>query len=453
MVKEKNQKKKQKGITLIALVITIIVLLILAGVTISALSGSNGILSNSVEAKKQTIIADVIEQAMIDILSEQANKKGADLPDDELTSILDKYGEIIGDEEELRDKILKTDNGGYDIPISDIIGNIQTGEGPTPSDTLRPGEVSTSTKKDNYSDGEKTATIPEGFKVSDKSEEEGRDLTKIDTGLVVIGPDDSEFVWVPVEINDMVMCKEHNKDAENAECNIVLTENDTKLICTVHGNSEDICGKLYATGIGEMFDSTLTTQTYTKDSGIREPDLVTNYDKDDNLNIVSNIEDEFKEMALSVAKYGGFYVSRYEMGLTSDNKPVSKNASVAANNVTTANASDSATRSWYGLYSKAKEYNTNENVSSSIKSSMIWGSQYDAMMLWMQENGIEVKNGANGTTTKPTEVAVRNTSTVTGQESNDILNNIFDIWGCHFEWTLEAYLTSTRGYRRRLLLS
>ena len=42
--------REQKGITLVALVITIIVLLILAGVTIAALSGPNGILSNAVKS-------------------------------------------------------------------------------------------------------------------------------------------------------------------------------------------------------------------------------------------------------------------------------------------------------------------------------------------------------------------------------------------------------------------
>ena len=46
--------KKEKGITLIALVITIIVLLILAGVTIAALSGDNGILQRATEAKNKT---------------------------------------------------------------------------------------------------------------------------------------------------------------------------------------------------------------------------------------------------------------------------------------------------------------------------------------------------------------------------------------------------------------
>ena len=50
----KVKAKNNKGITLIALVITIIVLLILAGVTIAALSGDNGILRRATEAKEQT---------------------------------------------------------------------------------------------------------------------------------------------------------------------------------------------------------------------------------------------------------------------------------------------------------------------------------------------------------------------------------------------------------------
>ena len=53
---------KGKGITLIALVITIIVLLILAGVTISALSGDNGILTNASKAKYATELAQYNEE-------------------------------------------------------------------------------------------------------------------------------------------------------------------------------------------------------------------------------------------------------------------------------------------------------------------------------------------------------------------------------------------------------
>ncbi len=46
-------KKKDKGITLIALVISLIVLLILASVTIAALSGNNGILTKAKRSQRK----------------------------------------------------------------------------------------------------------------------------------------------------------------------------------------------------------------------------------------------------------------------------------------------------------------------------------------------------------------------------------------------------------------
>ena len=57
--------KKEKGITLIALVITIIVLLILAGVAIAMLSGENGILNKSAEAKTKTEQAQKEEETRL----------------------------------------------------------------------------------------------------------------------------------------------------------------------------------------------------------------------------------------------------------------------------------------------------------------------------------------------------------------------------------------------------
>lgn len=58
-------KKFQKGITLIALVITIIVLLILAGVTISMLTGENGILNQSQRATTETYHGTVKDQIIL----------------------------------------------------------------------------------------------------------------------------------------------------------------------------------------------------------------------------------------------------------------------------------------------------------------------------------------------------------------------------------------------------
>ena len=63
----KGTNLKQNGITLIALVITIIVLLILAGVTIATLTGDNGILTKATEASTKTSEAEAEEQVKLAI--------------------------------------------------------------------------------------------------------------------------------------------------------------------------------------------------------------------------------------------------------------------------------------------------------------------------------------------------------------------------------------------------
>ena len=68
------QREEKKGITLIALVITIIVLLILAGITISSLSGDNGILTRAIQWKEKTEEASDIEKIGILISENQVHE-------------------------------------------------------------------------------------------------------------------------------------------------------------------------------------------------------------------------------------------------------------------------------------------------------------------------------------------------------------------------------------------
>lgn len=72
----KNFRKNEIGITLIALVITVIVLLILAGVTIVALSGDNGILTRAQDAKDKTEEAEDIEKIRLAISEAQIGDNG-----------------------------------------------------------------------------------------------------------------------------------------------------------------------------------------------------------------------------------------------------------------------------------------------------------------------------------------------------------------------------------------
>ena len=87
-MKRKTEKKlrfNQKGITLIALVITIIVLLILAGVSIATLTGQNGILTRAQDSKTQTGIAEEKEAIQLAYAGAVAEKRGTgDITADDL---------------------------------------------------------------------------------------------------------------------------------------------------------------------------------------------------------------------------------------------------------------------------------------------------------------------------------------------------------------------------------
>ena len=123
-----NKIKNAKGITLISLVVTIIILLILAGVTIATLMGDNGLINRTKDAKIATEIASIKEEIQTDILGEQGENQGK-ISDNTLKGILEKYG-TLSKEEKLIDKILTTTNGNYEIKVSDIFNGTTVEDGP-----------------------------------------------------------------------------------------------------------------------------------------------------------------------------------------------------------------------------------------------------------------------------------------------------------------------------------
>ena len=364
-------KRNEIGITLIALVITIIVLLILAGVSIATLTGDNGILSRASEAKEKTQIAS---------------------------------------EDELR--------------------------------RLTALEASTNLENQLYTDENKdTVTIPAGFAVSQVEGEK-----TVDDGLVVIDSNENEFVWIPVEdINDMAQCSTAGED-----CSLILQNG--QVVCETHDNNTNIVGKLYATATGETFDSDTPNTSYEENVGVREPDTVSTCDNTpEYLNIIKGIlienvadytditafkttmQEDYNAMIKSVKEYGGFYIGRYEISKSNINTAQSKKNTVALT------AAEDSANKWYGLYAYGKTYT---NTTDSVVSSMIWGSQYDAMMTWMQsgENAINV--------TMINDDVKNMNQTLTGPENDrDIIKNVYDLYGGRREWTLEALYAGARVYR------
>ena len=86
-MKNSKENKRCKGITLIALVVTIVVLLILAGVSISMLTGNNGIITQAQNAKKETEEAEEKEKIQLAVLD--TISKNDDLTEENLQKEID----------------------------------------------------------------------------------------------------------------------------------------------------------------------------------------------------------------------------------------------------------------------------------------------------------------------------------------------------------------------------
>ena len=175
----KNEKLREvKGITLIALVITIIVLLILAGVSIATLTGENGILTRANDAKEQTEIASVKEQAQLDIANWMAerlkNNEDTTLDDSTIKSIIETANASNSNKyyKELQDDKIITPSG-YEILYSELYtnGNGETETGSLPStDETKP-------------------FLPDGATVTES------DLSK---GVTIKDSKNNEWVWIVV---------------------------------------------------------------------------------------------------------------------------------------------------------------------------------------------------------------------------------------------------------------
>ena len=116
MNKPKKINKKERGITLIALVITIVVLLILAGVSINMLTGENGILKQSKEAKKQTELKE--DEEKIKLAVSGAKILNSDSMNLEIATFQDELDNQFG-----KNKVIARENTDGNFTIHSIDKN------------------------------------------------------------------------------------------------------------------------------------------------------------------------------------------------------------------------------------------------------------------------------------------------------------------------------------------
>ena len=192
----KNKIKQKNGITLIALVITIIVLLILAGVSIAMLTGQNGILTQAQNAKTTTEDKSAEEKIKLAVMAARAQSEGALDADKLVAEITNNYGGTATKTGTGFPVSVTVDEKSFTIDGDGNVTSTGSGNGPTERKLLSEitgNETDNTLAKDNLGN---PITIPAGFEVDNPNDnvEDGivvRDKTHTNTA-------GSEFVWIPV---------------------------------------------------------------------------------------------------------------------------------------------------------------------------------------------------------------------------------------------------------------
>ena len=360
----KERLKTHKGITLIALIITIIVLLILAGVAIATLTGDNGIIAKAQQAKMQNDKANEKEQIDLAVLASKINND-ASIDKKTLRKELDGISNLIESgiptSDEYSFPLILVGKTGTEYEIDEdanVSEKIDYSEVVVPTITAT-GNLANKPNIKEVREG--NIPIPEGYNYIKGDKIGGAVITDAASGEEKVG---NEFVWVPVDTLSDMAVPTTGKDANNF----------LNYRGVLYNWEKDNTGK---TQYDWSADSTSFREPANLDSKYDSTNMMQNWNS-------TLYQEEYNKMVRSVSNYGGFYVGRYEMSIND----TSKNAQ-SKYGETSATAEKTSANQWYGLYNKAKTY-APENADSKVVSSMIWGSQWDAMLRWMKNNDIDV---------------------------------------------------------------
>ena len=473
-------RKTNSGITLIALVITIIVLLILAGVTIATLTGDNGILTKATEAKDKTEEGEEEEKVKLSVAGALAKDNGGEIKeqylDEELASQFGEKGTdynlegsgpftvtILGSGR----KYIVNKDGSVEIYVP-INGNYYDAE-------------------TDITVGGKPVTIPEGAQISGIEGE----YENVDNGFVIYIPDSEEekitdwsdaetiqktydqFVWVPVEnavldlsgnstalADDASIKAEVQKEIDAGRYPLAIKKDENTYMGVLYQFSEETIVENKKQVKVEPYSKWEPTST---NSERREPDVVTgssgtSYDGSTQYltqingilgtgyktatEFKSDLQADFKNMVTRVEENKGFWVGRYETSkMNTEQISVIKGTQEGINNV-----------NWYNMYAKQKKYSSQKSLGT-MQSSMIWGSQWDQIMIWMK--GIEnTVNSINGQYYVTNSLGMGNYGTNDDEQSGLAntgffkVKNVFDLAGNVDDRSLESYGTDHRVFRR-----
>ena len=498
-MKQKEIKKLNKGITLIALVITIIVLLILAGVSIAMLTGENGILSQAQKAGEQTDIGKEKEDISLAYNGARAENNGGDVDADDLNRNFG-YSNTEAEAEGSNPITVTFKESGrqYTIDENGVIS------GPTEANIIASIRI----------EGEKVTTPP--MPSSDFSYVTG----SVDDGYVIQDGEENQYVWIPVDKNQKIkvnvtskeeitsitltdpsgdiILTESNKGTSYTNDNIEPTINGPYILKVATANEEKttILGvhSLYAQDTFRDWELLLENDSIEEAIELQVKQALEKIEKQASEAGYDNVEDfanamlesqgqptleemgyssvrefleemcyqelydlEMKEdysdpedYTASVNKNGGFYIGRYEASYE-NGKPASK-ISTAVDDSYGHTVTEKGML-WNNIsqtdaLAKAKGMYT----SGEFTSSLLTGSAWDRTLGWLEETGAvrpfeivgDSKTWGNYSDDEfKNSEGLQNTGSIPQTEKN----HIFDLAGNVREWTTEAKSSGNRVYR------
>ena len=341
-IKNKRNYSKENGITLIALVVTIVVLLILAGVSVNALFGNSGIIEKAKEAQ------NAMDKA------KENDEKGIN----ELTNWLDNQvnGTTGG-----------STTGGDDTSttpkISTLVGTV----------------VDKNTKaEDSY--GNKI-TIPKGFKVvahgtvagSATYTYSGDNIPAVQDGIVIEDKDGNQFVWVPVGT-------------------IKNRDNTTNTITLGRYEFDSSTGALKSNTPVQVASVENCTQEVTINTYYKELSVFREGNSAKDSTAQNATARNLKEFISTTLSNGGYYIARFEASGTTE-KVTSKYNQKVLVGITQPNAAKAARE----MYGEVKE--NNELVyASDLVNSYAW----DTTIIFIQTYSTETDASSYASKNKST---------------------------------------------------
>ena len=266
--------KQTKGITLIALVITIIVLLILAGVTINMLTGDNGILKQATNAKETNSKVEFEEQVKLAVMASRVNSTA----NIDLKILEEEINKISGITitKSTEDKLPWTvKKGSYEVTITadGTIASNTTGKDDSKKDEDTKIDYGTKTPAEDTRTviEQATAAKPTGSTINPNTNET--------TGIVMIDSKQNEWVWIEVP-STVFTTATSSTDYDNIKADLIAYASD--------------------------YRSSWTDEWY-NGCGLTQEEYNTNYNK----------------MLSSIYTNKGFYIGRYEAGIAGSDENTS----------------------------------------------------------------------------------------------------------------------------------